>query len=457
MLKLKSFICSFVIFLFLFINISFALSAPQIQTQHVKNIAGAEEIIDEESKEVKRLRKEIKQREEIINADREEIKKINSELEAVSEKRKNLQEEYEFIKLINNRNKKEIDLINNTIYFTRLKLKTLKSDISINEINSDILSKILRKMYKLNNEIELRGIKPIYFNIKGDFFELIKKINEENKITTTIYKQTSTLYSTNRVLTTTKIQTENERANLLSLQKELGDRQKILQVSLNKQSELFNETKNSELEYQKLLKEKLENRISLAKEVVAYESQLEFTLDPTKIPDARPGVLGWPIEQKFRVTQEFGRTAFAVKNAHRYGRAFHAGIDIATPHGTKIISPAGGEVIGIGDTDTIVSCQSFGKWVAVRHFNGLTSLSAHLSLVKVRIGELVSQKDLLGYSGNSGFSTGSHLHFAVYSSDGINIVPYESISSNKRCAGQLIPIAADDSRINPRDYLDTAF
>jgi len=86
------------------------------------------------------------------------------------------------------------------------------------------------------------------------------------------------------------------------------------------------------------------------------------------------------------------------------------GVDYGAPIGTPIYAVAGGEVI--------VSRVSgynggYGLYVVVKHPNGTQTLYAHLSRVAVSMGTSVAQGEVIGYVGNTGRSTGPHLHFEV--------------------------------------------
>jgi murein DD-endopeptidase MepM/ murein hydrolase activator NlpD len=59
------------------------------------------------------------------------------------------------------------------------------------------------------------------------------------------------------------------------------------------------------------------------------------------------------------------------------------------------------------------TCGGFGRLVVVRHYNGLETYYAHLHRLKVKSGDVVDAGDVIGLGGNSGHSTGSHLHFEV--------------------------------------------
>jgi murein DD-endopeptidase MepM/ murein hydrolase activator NlpD len=86
----------------------------------------------------------------------------------------------------------------------------------------------------------------------------------------------------------------------------------------------------------------------------------------------------------------------------------------------------------------------------VKHTNGLSTLYAHLSVIKVSPGQQVTTGETLGYSGNTGYSTGPHLHFTVYASQGVKIMSRKSAA----CGGTYtMPIADLKAYLNPMSFL----
>jgi Rod binding domain-containing protein len=89
------------------------------------------------------------------------------------------------------------------------------------------------------------------------------------------------------------------------------------------------------------------------------------------------------------------------------GAKFHKGIDLPMPAGSEVRAPADGRVVSVGEQ------AGYGLTVVVAHGNGLESRYAHLSGTGVRAGDPVRAGDLIARSGNTGRSTGPHLHFEV--------------------------------------------
>lgn len=90
----------------------------------------------------------------------------------------------------------------------------------------------------------------------------------------------------------------------------------------------------------------------------------------------------------------------------RWGR-MHEGIDLAVPNGTPVVSAAAGTVIVAG------WMGGYGNLVVVDHGGGIATAYGHNTSVTVAVGQSVAQGQLIAYSGNTGYSTGPHVHFEV--------------------------------------------
>jgi len=104
-----------------------------------------------------------------------------------------------------------------------------------------------------------------------------------------------------------------------------------------------------------------------------------------------------PIKNSFRFTSGFGR---------RWGR-MHAGTDFAAPHGTPIYATADGVITHAG------WLSGYGLLVKIQHEFGIETRYAHQSKLRVKVGQRVSRGQRIGDMGNTGRSTGTHLHYEV--------------------------------------------
>jgi len=113
-------------------------------------------------------------------------------------------------------------------------------------------------------------------------------------------------------------------------------------------------------------------------------------------------LFAWPAQGVF--TSGFGMRADPFTGLPR----FHNGIDLAAPIGSPIRAAASGRVVHVES-----QIGNYGRFVIVRHPDGFQTLYAHLQDFAVRNGQSVSRGQRLGTMGNTGRSTGPHLHFSV--------------------------------------------
>jgi murein DD-endopeptidase MepM/ murein hydrolase activator NlpD len=119
--------------------------------------------------------------------------------------------------------------------------------------------------------------------------------------------------------------------------------------------------------------------------------------EPGPEPPAQGGALLWPVDGP--ITHPFGAPPAS------FGQVGHGGIDIAVPTGTFVLAVADGEVMYTGWDD------DYGNYLRCWHPQlHMHSFYAHLAEVKVSVGLRVQRGQVLALSGNSGNSTGSHLH-----------------------------------------------
>ncbi|WP_371224545.1 DUF5930 domain-containing protein [Roseovarius sp. 2305UL8-3] len=116
----------------------------------------------------------------------------------------------------------------------------------------------------------------------------------------------------------------------------------------------------------------------------------------------------------YRIAAQKAPFAIPVKNAFRYTSGFgmrwgrmHNGTDFAAPHGTPIYSTADGVVIHAG------WLSGYGRLVKIQHQFGIETRYAHMSKIRVQKGQRVSRGERIGDMGNTGRSTGTHLHYEV--------------------------------------------
>jgi murein DD-endopeptidase MepM/ murein hydrolase activator NlpD len=131
----------------------------------------------------------------------------------------------------------------------------------------------------------------------------------------------------------------------------------------------------------------------------SFAELLKFLRDQKSILAATPSI--WPV--KGWVTSEFGSR----ESPFSSGVELHRGLDIATRMGKEVIATADGFVVEVGHH------AEDGNMVKIDHGHGIVTSYCHLSKAAIKQGIRVKRGDLIGYVGDTGRSTGSHLHYAV--------------------------------------------
>lgn len=220
---------------------------------------------------------------------------------------------------------------------------------------------------------------------------------------------------------------ENERETLKV-------RKSIAQEQLAERQRLLAETKNREENYKKIVSELERQQKEISDEIGDIEEALRSQYGTSSVPMKRPGVFAKPVESGV-LTQAFGKTK---DSCRLYRNCSHNGIDYGIPVGTRVLAAEDGVVLMAGNNGKV----QYGRYIVIKHANGLTTLYAHLSRQSVKTGDTVTRGSVIGYSGKTGYAFGAHLHFGVYLSSTVQL---KSVGG----AG-LVPVGYV---LDPHDYL----
>lgn len=431
---------------FLFL-ITVLISSTFVVVSSPKNVFADEEKIQELEGKIDGLRDQRDQIQKEIDALQQMVSTTSAEASTIDAKVKSL-------KATQNKIQKDISLTQNQIEKSELTLEKIDLEISDKQLianrKMEVLSKSLRQINLLESE-------SLIENILGykDLSEFWNQIESLGFFRDEISENLDTLREVNAELRIKHSEESREIKELQTSQKLLSGQQEVVKDTANEQARLLNEKQQQLKTQQQILDEKIAQRKKFEAAMLDFESQIKTLVDPDSFPTPSRGVLSWPLD-KITITQQFGGTQFAKTNPSVYGRPFHNGVDFGVPTGTQVKSVLSGTVQATGNTDAFPGCVSWGKWVLVKHNNGLTSLYAHLSSILVDPGETVDTGGLLGLSGNTGYSTGPHLHLTLYASQGVSVVKFNEFKpggTGCSATGATTPVASLDAYIDPMTYL----
>jgi len=378
------------------------------------------------------LKDQIRQKElEIIELE-QQAEQYKAGLKDSQAKKNTLQNQVNIIKGRISKLRNDIAITNNKIDTAGLKIEELSLNIDEkqNEIDKrkDSIGEILQALYESDQESLIEIVL-----IENNFSDFLNQVHYLELLQENVHNELIVLQGLKAEMKEQKSQTEFQRNQLYSLNNQLYSQKKIVDQEEEEQTYLLNKTKGQEKQYQSLLNDTLKKQQEINQEIYELEDKLQMAIDPSSLPEERAGVLSWPMGGV--LTQSYGITPYSKR---LYKSGFHNGIDIASSYGEPIKAARHGIVLAIG------SCgrYAYGKWIAIKHNNGLTTLYGHLSgYAQIRVGDNVKRGQTIAYEGNTGYSTGAHLHFGVYVT--------ETFKVESRWYGQL-PLGA---HLNPMKYL----
>lgn len=379
-----------------------------------------------------------------------EIQQYQKEIEAVGKEKDSLSTAIKSLDISKKKLEADTKLTETKIAARNQELSELTSQIgdkSERIVESRrVISRALSDIYQTNSASSIEAILG-----RKSFSDLWRSNDELVTLQGSMQGQIEELQDLKVNLEENKKLTEKKKAELVSLNNDLKNQTKVIAETVKEKNTLLKETQNTEANYNKLLADRKVQKEAFEKEVDALEAALKIAIDPTSLPTTGQGVLAYPL-QNIRITQYFGNTSFATKNPQIYTSGTHPGVDFAASIGTPVKAALSGVVVGAGNMDAAGGgrCRAYGKWIMVKHANGLSTLYAHLSLINVEKDDTVVTGEIIGYSGNTGATTGPHLHFGVYATEGVRIT---NLVSSSYCSGTLYPLADPKAYLNPLSYL----
>ena len=203
-----------------------------------------------------------------------------------------------------------------------------------------------------------------------------------------------------------------EKTEMEAKEAKLGEQQDELQGKLDETTNLMNEYAADQRELEKLYAAEE----AAGKAIVAEINRLMAESDV--VPSAEGFI--WPVTTSRKISSPQGNR---VSPGNGIGSSNHKGVDICNvSYSSKIYATKSGKVLiaSMPYSDPDGGSSGYGNYVVIDHGGGMSTLYAHMSIVKVSVGQYVTQGDVIGVTGNTGASTGPHLHYEVHSTTMVN-------------------------------------
>ncbi|MES3004677.1 MAG: peptidoglycan DD-metalloendopeptidase family protein [Patescibacteria group bacterium] len=401
--------------------------------------------INAQTEEGDELVNKIQEREKQIQELEKEIQQYNKEVENAAKEATTLKSTIKTLDLTKKKITTDINLTENKINKTNLTIQQVNQQIEEAVENIDVNKRAIISAIKNSQNLQNTSLLEVMFSSK-DLGELWTELDNTKKVRTEIQIHSNELAKLKEDLGEKQTSLSGQKKSLVNLKTDLSGKKQAVEYTTKEKATLLVQTKNKEESFKELVKTKEQEKALYEKELFEYESQLNYNVSKSGYPAPKPGLMAWPLDNVF-VTQRFGKTS---GSSRLYASGTHNGADFRASVGTRVKNVLDGTVVGTGNTDQYKGCYSFGKWVMVRHDNGLSTIYAHLSVISTSPGQRLDTGDLIGYSGNTGYSTGPHLHITVYATEGVRIEKY---TSSKGCKEATIPLADIKAYLDPFAYL----
>lgn len=396
------------------------------------------------------LEDEIQNRSERIEELEEEINQYEGELQSTRQEQNTLEEAVSELDSSVNRISSQVQSTQSSISQTQSEISRIES--SIQELENQMannraaVAEMIKVMQQSGNQSFVETL------LSADTMsEAWERADQLQRLQGEVAKQMDTLRESKESLESEQAAVRERQEELASLREEYADQQAIVESQRAERAELLELTSQEASQYQQLITERQRQKEQFEAELRQFEEQLNARASGANISsgDVR---FAWPLDN-IVITQLFGGTEFARRNPGVYGRPFHNGTDFGAPVGTPVKAVAAGTVRATGNTDAINGCYSYGKWVLMDHPGNVSTLYAHLSQVSSSPGETYAQGERIGYIGNTGYSTGPHLHLTAYVQQDVDVVRLGDVKTRTNCAAAEMPVAPLDSYLNPMEYL----
>ena len=324
---------------------------------------------------------------------------------------------------------REMTLINSKIETTNEQIRAYSQLIADTQEELEDAQEGLRALSEAHRErvrvIEEEG-KITYWEVlfeANSFTDLLDRITMIEEINDADRRRMEQMRIAADIVTATQMNLETEKIALEEVRSQLTADEKLLQEKRVQYDDLLYELEQKSEEFEvllaesEILQEELMQEIA-AKEVELKEAKYDEHLRRLALQgDNPPSNATWitPVSG-YRLTSAFGMRKHPVLGVKR----MHNGVDMACAAGTPIYATRAGTV-----TRTAYQANGAGNYVSINHLDGFASVYMHMTHYVVSQGQSVSQGQLIGYVGNTGISTGDHLHFGIsYAGTYVNPLAY---------------------------------
>ena len=352
--------------------------------------------------DIKILNEEIGEKQSALEQLERQIKTYQEKIDKAQAKEASLANELDLLENRIAKTELDIEAVDVSIKLTNMELKTLEKEISVVQVRLEndkrLIANVLYEIQTQDNKLPL--LTMFGTDSISELFDAIRQLENVSADLETAVEDTKT---TKSILETQMNERVLKREQLVSFEANLKGEKQSLEDEMGAREVLIESTNKSEAEFRRLLANLKEEQEYIDYQVALIQKEIESKLAESDEAGAGGSALSWPINPSVK-----GISAYFHDPTYPFRHLFeHSGIDLPSPTGTQIGCAAPGYVAWTKKG------QMYGNYVMVIHSGGIATLYAHLSKISVVADQFVSRGATIGAVGNTGFSTGPHLHFEV--------------------------------------------
>ncbi len=364
-------------------------------------IANAQEGDSGASEEINLLNKEIQEKRSGIDQLNKQIQKFEQKILDKQGQAKSLSVEISILENRMTKTELSIEVAEEEIDLVNIEIRTLEKELGAFEkkieYQKGVVADVLRVIQVQDNSFPLKAL----FSSES-LAQLFDDLKYLETISSDLKDAIDGLKASKDKVQGSKEKEQAKRGQLEDLSLALEKKKDLLSQESDAKEHLILVTRESEIEFQSLLRELEQEQTFINQQIFGLQQRLEGKLSETDaLGDS--SVLSWPTSpSNRRITAVFHDPTYPFRHLFE-----HSGLDIGAPTGTPVLSAAPGYVAWTRKG------RLYGNYVMIIHTNGTATLYAHLSRTDVVPDQFVSRSEQIGAIGNTGFSTGPHLHFEV--------------------------------------------
>lgn len=302
---------------------------------------------------------------------------------------------------------------------TELEMQKVLLQIKDNEGQMDKNKSDLAELIRLLNRYDGQNYLSVMLSYDS-FSEFFDQAKYSEDIQKNLQQRLDRVQELNAQLDLQRQELETKKRQLDQLLEKMESSKNALDGQKQAKNVMITQSKQSEKKFQGIIEDLRKEQAAANSQIAAIERQIRAELakrSDNKLETVSNEGMIWPTVSR-RITSTFHDPDYPYRYLFE-----HSGLDVGVGRGTSVMAAESGYIAKVA-----LGTKWYGNYVMIVHNGNMSTLYAHLDSVNVKADQFVNQGQVIGKSGNTGFSSGPHLHFEVRS-NGVPVNPLNYLSN----------------------------